>query len=118
MLTNLSLIELSIEILLIIWIMIATINGLRKVAPLKGIKHLDLMKGIWKLEAALGLALAGLAGLGVVVTALYPYSFGILILLVTLGVFILTHLATRELSMVPIIAKYTEKMEAWAKTQK
>jgi hypothetical protein len=106
------------EIILIAWIMTATIRGLKKVCPIQGIRETGLMKAIWKLESALGLSLIGLAGFGIVLTYLYPYTLGIGILVVTLGVFILIHEATRDLEKVPVIAGYIKKIEAWAKKKR
>ncbi|MDP2906950.1 MAG: hypothetical protein Q8O03_03330 [Nanoarchaeota archaeon] len=111
---ELYLIELTIVWVLIAWIMIATVKGLKKVAPVEAVKQTDLMKGLWKLEIALGLALCGLAGLGTITAIFFPYNFGIGVLLVTSGVFMLTYQATKDLEKVPIIASYTEKIEAWA----
>lgn len=111
---SLSLIILGVEWVLIIWIIIATIQGLRKVEPIHHVKRLNLMRGIWKLEIALGLALCGLAGLGTIAAIHYPSSFGLVILVITLGVFILTFKATKDLEKVPMIAHYSDKIKRWA----
>ena len=106
---NLSLagvIEIIIDLILVSWIMIASVRSLKNIAPVPTVKQLDLMKGIWKLETALGLALYGLAGLGIITAICFPLSFGILILLITLAVFILTYQATKDLERVPTIAGY------------
>jgi len=114
----LPLIILGIEWILILWIMITTTIALKKVAPVLHVKHLELMKGIWLLEIALGLSLAGLAGLGSITAIQYPMTFGILMLWITLAVFLLTYKATRDLERVPLIAHYSEKIKKWVEKSK
>ena len=104
---------MAVEVVLLLWIIITTVKSLKKIAPIEGIKDLELMKGIWKLEWAFGLSLTGLAGLGLLATAIYPNSFGLLMLAITLGVFVLTYKATKDLEKVPIIANYIKKIDAW-----
>lgn len=88
-----EIIEFAAVWTLVAWILIATYKGFKKANPQKT----PLMRGVWKLEMALGLALCGLAAFGTITSLYFPYNLGPATLVLTFGVFIHAYRATKEL---------------------
>ncbi|MFH1316944.1 MAG: hypothetical protein ABII01_05490 [Candidatus Woesearchaeota archaeon] len=106
--------ELILEAVLIVGIAITIIKALARVAPSPNVKHEDLMKGIWKLEIAVGFALCGLAGFTISTILASPKIYGPILMVITLGVATLTFQAKVELDRVRLIQTYSKKINAWA----
>lgn len=85
-------VEFAIVWVLVAWILIATYKGLKRANP----KDTPLMKGVWRLEMALGLALCGLASFGTITALFFPYKLGLAVLVLIFGVFIHAYRASRD----------------------
>ena len=108
-----ELVELAIVWIFIIWIMIALIKALKKVAPIPTIKQSYIINGIWKICVALGLALSGLMAIATFTSLINPRLAGIVMIVISFLVFILVHTAVKNFDKAAVIISYREKIAKW-----
>jgi len=114
----LELLELAIVWTIILWIMIALIKTLRKVAPIPAIKQSYIITGIWKICIALGLALSGLMFVATLSSLISPRIAGIIMIVISFLVFILVHTAVHNFDKAALIIAYREKMSKYIAKKK